>query len=90
MLMYTLICLLFVLIGITGFQFAYMFYFDRIDRERKKHVRSLEKRAERLAIRLERAEIKLAEQTALLELYKPTAETEPAEDDAWAEVLDES
>ncbi len=90
MLMYTLICLLFVLIGITGFQFAYMFYFDRIDRERKKHVRSLEKRAERLAIRLERAEIKLAEQTALLELYKPTAETGPAEDDAWAEVLDES
>ncbi len=55
MLMYTLICLLFVLIGITGFQFAYMFYFDRIDRERKKHVRSLEKRAARLALRLERA-----------------------------------
>ncbi len=90
MLMYTLICLLFVLIGITGFQFAYMFYFDRIDRERKKHVRSLEKRAERLAHRLERAEIKLAEQAALLELYKPIAETEAAEDDAWAEVLDES
>lgn len=90
MLMYTLICLLFVLIGITGFQFAYMFYFDRIDRERKKHVRSLEKRAARLALRLERAEIKLAEQSALLALYKPMVDNDPAEDDAWAEVLDES
>ncbi len=90
MMMYTLICLLFVLIGITGFQFAYMFYFDRIDRERKKHVRSLEKRAARLALRLERAEIKLAEQSALLALYKPMADNDPAEDDAWAEVLDES
>ena len=44
-----LIGLLLVLTGLAGLQFTYLFYFDRIDRERKKHIRSLESRAEKLA-----------------------------------------
>jgi len=93
MLMYALIGLLFVLIGLTGFQFAYIFYFDRIDRERKKHVRTVEKRASRQAGRLERAEATIAKQNALLAIYEPSADrskSADAEDESWAEVLDDA
>lgn len=84
--MFVLIGLLFVLIGIAGFQFAYMFYFDRLDRERKKHVRSLERGAARLANRLKHAEARITEQDALIQLHQMSSN---AEDEAWADVLDE-
>jgi len=87
MLTYVLICLLFVLLGLSGFQFAYMFYFDRLDRERKHHVRTLERRASRLAARLRAAEARIAEQEAAIEHFRAASTTE---DEAWAEVIEDA
>ncbi len=86
MLMYTLICLLFVLIGITGFQFAYMFYFDRLDRERKQYVRSLERRSAKLLERLERAEARVAAQEEMISRHMSE---HLIEDETWADVIEE-
>lgn len=86
MLIYVLICLLFILIGISGFQLAYMFYFDRLDRERKSHVRNLERRALRLASQLRQAEARIAEQERVIERH---ALTEPVDEEAWADVIEE-
>lgn len=86
MLMYTLICLLFVLIGITGFQFAYMFYFDRLDRERKKYVRSLERRSARLLDRLERAEARVAAQDEMISRHMSE---HMIDEETWADVIED-
>ncbi len=66
MLMFVLIGVLFVLIGIAGLQFTYLFYFDRIDRERKKYIHDLENRSRILAERLETAERRAEEQDKML------------------------
>ena len=87
MLEYVLIGLSLVLLGIAGLQFTYMFYLERMDRERKKHVRYLERENRRLADSLARAEGRLSDQAAVLEQVYP--EYALSEDDAWADVLDE-
>jgi hypothetical protein len=86
MLMYTLICLLFVLIGITGFQFVYMFYFDRLDRERKQYVRSLERRSAKLLERLKQAEARVAAQDETISRHMSEHLNE---DETWADVIEE-
>ncbi len=87
MLEYVLIGLSLVLLGIAGLQFTYMFYLERMDRERKKHVRYLERENRRLADSLVRAEGRLSDQAGVLEQVYP--EYAISEDDAWADVLDE-
>ena len=87
MLEYVLIGLSLVLLGIAGLQFTYMFYLERMDRERKKHVRYLERENRRLADCLTRAEGRLSDQAAALEQVYP--EYALCEDDAWADVIDE-
>jgi len=87
MLEYVLIGLLLVLLGIVGLQFTYMFYLERMDRERKKHVRYLERENRRLADSLTRAEGRLSDQATVLEQVYP--EYALSEDEAWADVLDE-
>ena len=85
MLDYILIGLLLVLVGVAGLQFTYMFYLDRLDRERKKHVRYLERRNKRLTDKLESAEQRLTEQTAIIEKVYPEY---VFDDELWADVID--
>ena len=86
MLDYILIGLCLVLVGIVGLQFTYMFYLDRIDRERKKHVRHLERRVKRLTEQLESSGQRLTDQTEMLERVYPDY---ILEDEHWADVIDE-
>ena len=86
MLMYLLIGLSLVLVGIVGLQFSYLFYVDRIYRERKAYLRSLEQRYAKLAARLETAERRVAEQNDLLEMIYPEL---GKDDEAWADVIED-
>ena len=86
MLMYALIGLSLVLTGIAGLQFSYLFYVDRIFRERKKYLRSLEQKCSSLTDRLEAAERRVAEQDELLATIYPEI---GKEDEAWADVIDD-
>ncbi len=81
-----LIGTLFVLVGVTGLQFSYMFYVERIDRERKKHLKEVERRSKYLSLKLEAAEAQIAEQRAMLVRLVPEY---AAYDDAWAEIIDD-
>ena len=76
-----------VLVGLAGLQFSYMFYLDRLHRERKKYLRQLERRNLRLAERLEAAEQQIAEQTAILEKVYPEY---VFDDEPWAEIIEEN
>jgi hypothetical protein len=84
--MYALIGLSLVLTGIAGLQFSYLFYVDRIFRERKKYLRSLEQKCSSLTDRLEAAERRVAEQDELLATIYPEI---GKEDEAWADVIDD-
>jgi hypothetical protein len=84
MLMYGLICLSLTLLGIAGLQFTYLFYLDKVDRERKKLIHTLECECRRLSSRLSDAEAKIAEQEELLFKIRPESG-----DEAWADIIDE-
>ena len=86
MLFYVLIGLLLVLTGVAGLQFTYLFYIGRFDIERKKHVRHLERKCKQLSERLEKAERRISRQNELLESAYPEF---LAEDDAWADVIED-
>ena len=86
MLVVALIGLSFVLIGIVGLQFSYMFYLDRLHIERKKHLNELERKCDQLSERLEQAELRLAEQDRLLETAYPDLRKD---DEVWADVLED-
>lgn len=86
MLDYILIGLCLVLVGIVGLQFTYMFYLDRIDRERKKHVRHLERSVKRLTEQLGSTGRRLADQNETPERVYPEYFFE---DEQWADVIDE-
>ncbi len=83
MLYYVLICLSLALTGVAGLQMAYMFYLDRLDRDRKKRLAQLERRCRSLTARLDQAERRLAEQDSMIELMG----LEP-HDESWVDVLD--
>lgn len=85
MLVYALIGVCLVLVGVAGLQFTYLFYVDRMYRERRRYLADLEKRYSRISERLEAAEARLAETTELLETLHP----ELRDDDAWADVIEE-
>jgi hypothetical protein len=83
---YVLICLCLSLAGVAGLQFFYMIYLERIDRERKKRVNELERRAKYLAERLEDAELQICEQNKLLESVYDEFK---GEEEVWADVIEE-
>ncbi len=86
MLTYALIGLSLVLVGVTGLQFSYLFYVDRLYRERQKYLRTLEGKYARLSKRLDAAEQRIAEQNEILtEVYPEYF----VDDDNWADVLDD-
>lgn len=85
MLLYVLIGLCLTLAGVAGLQMTYMFYLDRLDKERKKRLHELERKCSKLIARLEVAERRIEEQEAIIDtLYAETNLDEP-----WADVLDE-
>jgi len=82
---YILIILLLVLVGVSGLQFSYTFYVDRLNRMRQKHIRELERRCVLLRQQLEDAEQMLAERDAHIgRLFSESV----TDDDVWAEVID--
>ena len=83
MLYYVLIGLSLALTGVAALQMMYLFYVDRIDKERKKRVKELERRCSNLTRRLNDAERRIAEQDEVItELYEQNG-------DVWADVLDD-
>ncbi len=85
MLLYVLIGLCLSLAGVAGLQLMYMFYLDRLDRERKKHVHDLEVECRRLANMLAEADRELKIKTELLSVAYPEFDDE----EAWADVIEE-
>ncbi|MEO7659403.1 MAG: hypothetical protein ABIV48_07290 [Pyrinomonadaceae bacterium] len=86
MLMYFLIGLSFVLIGIVGLQFTYLFFVDRMFKERKRYLHDLERRNARLTQKLAAAERRVDEQNELLETFFADNESE---DGSWADVIED-
>jgi hypothetical protein len=84
LLTYALIGLSLALLGIAGLQFTYLFYLDRVDKERKKLIHQLEVECRRLSTRLAEAETRVAEQDLLL--TKLLVETN---DEMWADIIEE-
>lgn len=84
--MFVLIGLSLVLAGLAGLQFTYLFYADRLMRERRSQVRLVEKRCARLKAQLEAAEERIREQDELLEAAYPGVRHG---DEVWADVLED-
>ena len=84
MLMYVLIGLCLVLLGVTGLQFSYLAYVDRMNRERRKYLKTLEDKYSALSTRLADAERRVAEQNDLLEQLSPGITEE-----IWADVIED-
>ena len=87
MLSYVLIGLCFSLLGVAGLQMMYLFYLDRIDRERKKKIVELEHRCRDLFTQLSAARRKIDEQDELIENLEVLNHRN---EEAWADVLEES
>ena len=85
MLLYVLIGLCLSLAGVAGLQLMYMFYIDRIDKERKKRVHELEIEYKKLLARLAEAESELDVKTEMLAAAFPEYEDE----EVWADLIDE-
>lgn len=85
MLLYVLIGLCLSLAGVAGLQLMYMFYLDRLDKQRKKHVHDLEVECRRLAKRLADTEAELKMKNEMLAVAYPEFEDE----EAWADVIEE-
>ena len=83
--LYVLIGLCLSLAGVAGLQLMYMFYLDRIDRERKKRIHELEIECRRLSAQLAEAKSELAMKDEMLSVAFPEVEDE----EAWADVIDE-
>lgn len=86
MFLFVLIGICLVLTGIAGLQFTYLFYVDRMYRERRKYMHTLEQRSEKLTSQLETARKQLAEQQDLIEAAYPELKKR---DEMWADVIDE-
>ena len=85
MMLYALICLCLSLAGVAGLQMMYMFYIDRLDKERKKRVHDLEVRCKSLTRRLHEAEDRIDIQNGMLTGFG----LESGEEETWADVLDD-
>jgi 16S rRNA C1402 (ribose-2'-O) methylase RsmI len=76
------------LAGVAGLQFFYLAYLERIDRERKKRIKELERHIKYLTHRLKDTELQINEQNQLLEaVYEEFDEEE--EEEIWADVIEE-
>ena len=84
-----LFCLCLSLAGITGLQFFYLAYLDRLDKDQKRRIRELERHCQKLAADLENVEAelekKVEEQDALDD---PVVLDEEDDNEVWADVLE--
>lgn len=87
LLTYCLIGALFVLLGITGLMFTYMFYVERLYRERARHNKMLERRNARLRRQLDEADDIITELRAVMADHGIGAEIE---NEVWADIIEES
>ncbi|HRI03788.1 MAG TPA: hypothetical protein PLL77_08605 [Pyrinomonadaceae bacterium] len=83
MLFYALIGISLVLVGITGLQFTYMFYLDRLHVERKKYLRELEAKNAKL-------NAELADAKNRIDMFEAAYPEIRKDEEVWAEVLDEA
>ena len=86
MFMFALIGLSLVLLGTAGLQFSYLFYIERLYRERQKYVQLLEHKNAKLGSELDAAEARIREQSDLIASMCPEA---VVEDEAWADVIED-
>lgn len=83
---YVLICLALSLAGITGLQFFYLAYLDRLDKDQKRRIRELERHCQILSNQLDVAETSLA-----LKAGSAAIDLEDEDDnEVWADVLEEA
>lgn len=87
MLYYVLIGLCFSLVGVAGLQMMYLFYLDRIDRERKKRIVELEHRCTDLTSKLAAARSTIEEQESVIENLEVLHHRH---EEVWADVIEES
>ena len=86
---YILICLSLSLAGITGLQFFYLAYLDRLDKDLKNRIRELEKHCQYLANQLNQEESQREEK----EVKEKNISSDLGEvdgDEIWADVLEEA
>lgn len=84
---YILICLSLSLAGITGLQFFYLAYLDRLDKDQKNRIRELERHCRYLSNQLHIAETVIAENS---EKDKDEEDLETDDNEVWADVLEEA
>lgn len=87
MLYYVLIGLCFSLLGVAGLQLMYLFYLDRMDRERKKRIVELEARCKMLSAKLNAAHHTIEQQEERIENLEVF---QNRNEEAWADVLEEN
>lgn len=87
MLYYVLIGLCFSLLGVAGLQLMYLFYLDRMDRERKKRIVELESRCKMLSAKLSTAQNTIEQQEERIENLEVF---QNRNEEAWADVIEEN
>lgn len=85
MLSYVLIGLCLSLAGVAALQWMYMFYLDRVDKQRKKHLHDLQLECRRLTTRLAEVEHELELKNDILAVTFPESDDE----EVWADVIEE-
>jgi hypothetical protein len=71
----------------AGLQFMYMFYLERIDRERKRRIQELERECRYLRGDLLEAESRIAHQENLI--AEMTETIDDPEEEIWADVIED-
>jgi hypothetical protein len=86
MMIYILIGLSLCLASLTGLQFFYMAYLERLNKDHKRRIYELERHSKNLSQRLKDAEVRIAEQNDLLEtIFDDYGESE----EIWADVIED-
>jgi len=86
---YILICLALSLAGITGLQFFYLSYLDRLDKDQKNRIRELERHCQYLSNQLHIAETVIAE-NEVRSTGEQSEIDEEGDNEVWADVLEEA
>jgi hypothetical protein len=86
MLMFVLIGVCLVLVGIAGLEFTYLFYVERLYRERQKHLQMLERKCSRLAEKLDAAETRVREQSDFIALMCPEG---LPDEETWSDIIED-
>lgn len=85
MMIYILIGLSLCLASLTGLQFFYMAYLERLNKEHKKRIYELERHSKYLSNRLKVADQQIAEQNEILGTIFEDSE----EEEVWADVIED-